>query len=575
MPGESAGNGMPSATQASDPIDEAIMGNKRRHPVALGDPGSAVVSNDREANRAGARILRDGGNAFDAACAALLTQCVTRPGYVCLGGEVAALCYDAHTGTVDALSAVGAAPGDPAAIDWYLDHGLNAHGIASAAVPAIIDFCTTLLSRSGTTSFEAASAHALSLARAGQPVTYFDSVRGKTLHGKSGTVVDEDEPPPAGDDAWSHDLAHTLAILVEAERQCAGDREKKIEAVRDGFYRGEIAERLCQWYRSGGGLLDEFDLASHRTCIESPAQATIAGATVYKCGPWNQGPWVLQALRLLEHVDIAAARIDPGTYYHLAVESAKLCVADLNRYYGDPRFSAVPMHELLSDTYLARRAALVDLVAPGRAVAGDPLAGLAVASDPLPASAPTPGTTTCITRDRWGNIAVLSPSGCGSLAGSGGDTGVIHGTRLESFHMTTSHPNRIDMHKRPFMTPSPTLVMEHGRPVLAFAATGGFRQDQLALQVVLEFIHGGRCRHDLPMRRYLRDTFFLHDARPRGQAPSTVELNAGAATAAADLVRRGHDCRTSRRNMDSVGSSLLWCADGTGSWHGYGPHVDA
>ena len=549
------------------------MSSKRTQSVALGDPASAVVSTDDEACRAGARLLRDGKNAFDAACAALLTQCVTQPGYVCVGGEVAALCFDAASGSVESLSGVGTAPGNPAAIDWYLEHGWQNHGVESAAVPAIIDFCTTLLARSGTASFETVSRHARALAAAGRSASYFDSVRGKTVLGKSGAVVDADKTTTSGDANWSGDLARTLHTLVEAERGCAGSRERKLAAVSDCFYRGEIAERLCRWYDAKGGRLDAFDLASHRTLVEAPESISIGETTVYKCGPWNQGPWILQALRLLTHLDIRSARTDPAQYYHYVVESSKLCVADMRRHFGDPRFTAVPMAALLSDAYVARRAALVDPASAGRAVAGDPVAGLAVATRPLSSSRPTPGTTTCITRDRWGNVAVLSPSGCGSLAGSGGDTGVIHGTRLEGFQTGRPHPNRIDMHKRPLMTPSPTLVAEHGEPAIAFAATGGLRQDQVALQIVLEFIYGEPARADLPRRDYLRHTLYLHDTRPRDESPSIVELNERVGSVARELEQRGHECRVTRRNLDTIGSSLLWRAGTNGPWHAYGPHL--
>ena len=542
--------------------------------IASYDKQGVVVSTNQQASDAGAEVLDQGGNAFDAACAALITQCVTEPGYVCLGGEIAALSYHCTGRNVNAISGVGMAPGDPMAIDRYYDERYFGTGILSAATPAIVHFCSTLLIEFGTRSFECVAQAALKLAEGGRPSIYWDSSRRKTIHARSGKPAAEHGETDNYEEApWSVDLAKTLRELILSERQCCASREKKLEAVRECFHRGRIAEQLCDWYRSEGGRLAEFDLATQRTIIEPAVSTTIAGASIFKCGPWTQGPWVLQALQMLSRIGISDMRRFPERYFHFVIEATTLASADLNRYFGDPRFSLIPLDELLSTQYVDIRSRMITEYQSLHARAGDPINLVSMIDDEILPSAESGGTTTCITRDRWGNTVVMSPSGCGSTAGSGGVTGVIHGTRMLSFTLLPNHPNRLDLHKRPLMTPSPTMVLQDGEPILAFAATGGPRQDQLALQVVLEFLFGPVPRNDLSDRFLLQNAVFLFDKKTESGPKTLVDISPNLTDIRPGLTRRGHKCFFSKLDMDTLSASVLWQGDNRGEWLCHGPAV--
>ena len=156
--------------------------------------------------------------------------------------------------------------------------------------------------------------------------------------------------------------------MADEERAASGDRAAGLAAARAAFYRGDIAAAIARYHRENGGLLTEDDLASFRVAVEPPERVAVGGVDVYACGPWCQGPALLQALRLLDVEELAAAGHNSADALHMMAEALKLAFADRERWYGDPRFVDVPTAALLSDDYTARRRALIR---PGRGVAGD------------------------------------------------------------------------------------------------------------------------------------------------------------------------------------------------------------
>src|SRR5690348_13436709 len=222
--------------------------------VASGKNG-IVVAGEKRAADIGTEVLEKGGNAADATTAALLALSVTKIGAFTFGGEASVLYYDVRQQKAHALWAQGAAPLDPQAISWYLKNGMPDGDIRTAAVPAALDLCVTLLKQYGTISFEEAAEPTLAILDAGGPSWYIDTSDGRKIEtGRN----------------WQADLARTLRKLVEAEQKTKGSREEKLQAVSDRFYRGDIAEELEQWYISQGGFLRKQDLAAHRTYIEDP-----------------------------------------------------------------------------------------------------------------------------------------------------------------------------------------------------------------------------------------------------------------------------------------------------------------
>jgi gamma-glutamyltranspeptidase/glutathione hydrolase len=226
--------------------------------VAVGSQG-VVVSGKPAATAAGIKILRDGGNAADAAAATLLALSVTYVGAFCVGGEVPILVYSAEQNNVKLLEGQGEAPRDHKAIAWYMEHGIPDGDVTAAAVPGTIDAIVTLLKLYGTKSFEEVVQPTLAILDAGGPTWYIDTGSGKKIE----TGVN-----------WQADMAVTFRKLVESEKAAKGMREQKLQAVSDRFYRGDIADALETWYVEKGGFLRKADLAAHKTPVVNPLTTT-------------------------------------------------------------------------------------------------------------------------------------------------------------------------------------------------------------------------------------------------------------------------------------------------------------
>jgi len=466
--------------------------------------GGAVAAGGSGAVAAGIRLLQQGGNAADAAVATVLALSVTDYGLFAIGGEVPMLIYSAEKREVKVLCGLGRAPLDQAAIDWYYAHGIPSKGsIKAAPVPGAVDLCVTALRLYGTKSFAEAVAPTLALLDAGK--------------------LD-----------WHPNLAVTLRKLVEAETNAAGTRDQKLAAVSNRFYRGDVADELEKWYIATGAFLRKRDLAAHKTLVEDPVVVNYRGYSVYKCGPWTQGPMLCQTLRLLEGFDLKAMGHLSADYIHVVTEALKLGFADRDEFYGDPLFVDVPLGALLSDRYTSIRRPLIDPARaslqrrPGDPQKMQPLKARSLESREPPAdrlqfgsihyplstlhspistihsppNIPVQDTTTCVVADRWGNVVAATPS-CNFLTNRPGPSGVNHGNRLRCLNTTPGHPNRVQPGKRPRITLTPTLVLKDGKPgtdrrsgtnrrlVVAISVAGGDLQDQTTLNVLLNHIEFG------------------------------------------------------------------------------------
>ena len=416
---------------------------------------------------AGVAILEAGGNAADAAAATILALNVTDHIQCSIGGEVPILIHSVAHGRVQALSGQGRAPRSQDAIDWYMQHGIPGDGdIKMAPVPSVVDSCITLLQHYGT----------MSLAQVAGPVL---------------ALLDE------AAEAWHPRLAHTLRRMIEEEKLTTGSREARLQAACDRFYgrhatRNDIAEELESYYIEKGGFLRREDLALHVTTIEEPVSADYRGYAVCKCGPWTQGPFLCQALRLLEGYDLTQMGLLSAASIHHVTEAIKLAMADRDAYYGDPQFTGVPMASLLSEPYTRLRRGLIDAErAAHEARPGDPYTLRALAGEGLFRPG-VGGTTTCVIADRWGNVVAATPSAnVPTDHDGGGAAGVTYGNRLRSLNTTPGHPNCIQPGKRPRITLTPTLVLKGGRPAMAISVAGGDLQDQTALQLLTNTIDHG------------------------------------------------------------------------------------
>ena len=480
-----------------------------------------VAAGAAEAVAAGIEILEQGGNAADAAVATILALNVTDHGACSIGGEVPVLIFDAQKAEVKSLSGQGGAPRASAAIDWYMQQGIPDRDIKMAPVPAVVDLCITMLQHYGTKDFAEVVAPTL-------------------------TILD------GGKEAWHPKLAVTLRRMVEEEMLTAGSRQQRLQAAGDRFYGrnprcSDIAEELEAFYIEQGGFLRREDLAAHKTLIEDPVAVAYRGYTVYKCGPWTQGPYLCQALRLLEGFDLEGMGHFSTDYVHVVVEAIKLAMADRDEYYGDPTFVDVPLTALLSDAYTALRRPLIDMRRAGQdARPGDPYTMQPLKEQGL-FQPGIGGTTTCVVADRWGNVVAATPSANVYHEGGSGRAGVSYGNRLRSLNTTVGHPNCIQAGKRPRITLTPTLVLKGGQPVMAISVAGGDLQDQATLNLLLDFIEFGmRPEEAVIAPRFAtahhQDSFDPNPMRARTfkQAGSLTISKQIASTVRDELAGRGH-----------------------------------
>ena len=419
--------------------------------------GGAVAAGGEEATRAGISILEKGGNAADAAAATLLALSITDVGYFVIGAEVPLIIYDANRDEVKVLSGQGGAPLDPEAMEWYYKNDIPGDGgMKDAPVPGALSLCVKLLKEYGTMSFEEVVSPSLAL-------------------------LDN------GKEDWHSNLAETFRKLTDTEKETTGTREEKLQAARDRFYKGDIADSLVAFYIREGGFLRKKDLAAHVTHIEDPVKVDYRGYTVYKCGTWTQGPFLCQTLRLLESFNIKGMGHLSADYIHVLSEAMKLGFADRDEYYGDPLFVEVPLEKLFSEEYTQLRTPLIDMTRASNEVRpGDPNHMKAV----IPPNYTQPGiggTTTCVVADQWGNMVAATPSGNPPYS-IDPVTGILHGNRLRQLNTTPGHPNRMEPGKRPRISLTPTLVLKDGKPVIAISVAGGDLQDQTTLICLLNFI---------------------------------------------------------------------------------------
>ncbi len=470
--------------------------------VASGGPGSAD---------AGVIILKQGGNAADAAVATILALCVTDDPICVFGGEVPIVVYNAKRKSVEVLCGLGTAP-KLATRDYFAKiGGIPGSGVKPPAVPATIDACLVCLERHGTLTFGQVAQPALAL-------------------------LDKHQQK------WHADMAVTLRRLIAAEKAEPNDRIRGLRLVADYFYRGPIAKELDAWFRANGGLIRYNDLATHVTRIEDPASVTYRGHTVYKCGAWNQGPYLLETLKLLEGFDLKAMGHNSADYIHVCAEALKLGLADRDVYYADPLFADVPLKELLSTKYADLRRPLIDMKKASQVQRpGDPRNMKALLDQTMKngQGGPNKDTTTCVVADKWGNVVAATPSGfAGVMAGK---TGIRCGCRLQSFNTWEGHPNCIEPGKRPRITLTPGLVFKDGRPILAISCAGGDGQDQACLQGILSSLDFGLRPEEVVTRpRFGTDHFMSSFKQAPPKLGNLVLSRAFPAQVAQDLAARGH-----------------------------------
>jgi gamma-glutamyltranspeptidase/glutathione hydrolase len=339
----------------------------------------------------------------------------------------------------------------------------------------------------------------------------------------------EGRVPRPGEVFRQPDLAVTLRAMAAAERKAiagGAGRATGIDAVRDYFYRGEIARKIDAFSRANDGLLRYEDMAGFKLEPEPPVSTTYRGFRVFKPGFWSQGPSMIEALNLLEGFPLESMGHNSAEYIHTLTEALKLAYADRDAYYGDPKFSSVPADRLLSKEYAAGRRKLIGQGAsiefrPGEIGGRPPLhpsqseVRTVHIDDALIAR-----DTTCVNAaGRDGTMFSATPSGAWLPSVIAGDTGIPLTQRAQSFLLVRGSPNELAGGKRPRITLSPTLVLRETDPLLALSTPGGDNQDQALLQLLLnvvEFRMDAQAAVEAPriQTRHLVSSFDNHAMNP-------------------------------------------------------------
>jgi gamma-glutamyltranspeptidase/glutathione hydrolase len=539
-----------------------------------------VTSTHWIATAVGMSILEKGGNAFDAAAATGFVLQVVEPHLNGPGGDLPILQYDAASDRVEVICAQGPTPAG-ATLEHYRGEGLTlipGDGLLATVIPGAFDGWMLMLRDHGRLPLRDVLEPAIHYARNGHPMLARVSA---TIAGLAGFF--EKEWPtsyatwcpggraPSTDELFRNPvLADTWERLLR-EAEAKSGREAQIEAARDAFYRGFVAEEIDAFVSkteamdgSGTrhkGVLNAADLAGYSATREAPATYDYHGWTVAKTGPWGQGPVLLQSLALLKGTGIAD--VDPvgADFVHLVAEAMKLAYADREVYYGDPAFSDVPVSHLLSDTYNAERRKLIGETAsfdlrPGTvpgyeaqvARVMEVVEGLGVSStgvyEPTMAhlSEKRGDTVHIDVIDRWGNMVSATPSG-GWLQSSPviPALGFCLNSRAQMFLLEEGLPTTLAPGKRPRTTLTPSIALKDGRPTLAFGTPGGDQQDQWQLSLFLRLVH-----HDLNLQEAIdqplfHTTHFPASFYPRQRQPGHIMLEESFGAPVIEALKaRGH-----------------------------------
>ncbi|WP_298442932.1 gamma-glutamyltransferase [uncultured Ferrimonas sp.] len=420
-------------------------------------------------------ILKAGGSAVDAAIAANATLGLVEPTGCGIGGDLFAIVWDANTQQLHGLNASGRSPKSLTLADFErlgLEY-IPPYGPLPVSVPGAVDGWFELHQKFGQLPMDKILAPAIDYAENGFVVSdliafYLDKsvARIGQYPGFKETFMADGNMPKAGEVFRNPGLAYSYKLLAKEGR--------------DGFYRGEIAQRIDKYMQEQGGYLSYHDLAAHRSEWITPVSINYRGIDVWELPPPGQGIAALQILKMLEGYDLAAMGRTSADYVHAFVEAKKLAFADRAKFYADPDFADVPVTELISANYADKRRKLIGATAAPAVAAGNP--------------ALLHGDTIYLTTaDAAGNMVSLIQSnyrGMGSGMTPPG-LGFVLQDRGQLFSLTPGQANSYAPGKRPFHTIIPAFATKNGKPWLSFGVMGGATQPQAHAQIIINLIDFG------------------------------------------------------------------------------------
>jgi gamma-glutamyltranspeptidase/glutathione hydrolase len=489
---------------------------KAARPVMMGRSGM-VSSGHALGSLAGVRVLQEGGNAVDAALAAAFVMAVVKPEASGPGGDLFALVYMKKTGKVEALNSSGPAPAK-ASIEYFRQRGLNGvptSGPLSVAVPGAVDGWLELHKKYGTKDLPRLMADALRIAREGFPISL-----------EFAEAVDElSSEFPWVERCFRKPLGAPAPGKLLVQKGLGEVLEKIALKGREGFYSGEVAEKICATIKSEGGILTQEDLQPVVCQWLAPLSSTYRDTLVYEQPPVSQGFMVLEMLNIAEAWPFDDGSMSRADVIHYQVAAKKLAFEDRIRYLEDPKFGDPKIAMLISKEHAAKRGAL----------AGE------IMNRPQAAAANQSSDTTYLcAADRDGNAisfiqSVFAPFGSRVIAG---DTGVVLNNRLCSFGLDPSKANALKPGKRPAHTLNTYMLFKGGEVFAVGGSPGADEQPQTNFQIIHNLV-------DLEMdpQSAVEAPRWSHQpgTPPRDQVPEALRMEEGFDSATLDGLRgKGH-----------------------------------
>ena len=421
----------------------------------------------------GLEILKNGGNAIDAAIAANAALGLMEPTGSGIGGDLFAIIWSAKDKKLYGLNASGRSP-EKLTLQYFKDQNMTsipAYGPLPVSVPGCVDGWFEMHKKFGSMKMSEILAPAIKYANEGFPVTeligYYltlSSSRFKKYPNFSETFMPNGSPLTKGTIFKNPYLANTY--------------QKIAKGGKDAFYKGETAKTIVNFIQSQGGFLSEKDLANHASEWVEPVSTNYRGYDVWELPPNGQGIAALQILNIMEGYNVREMGFGSSEYIHYFTEAKKLAFEDRAKYYADPDFNKLPVNQLISKKYATERRSLIS----GRA-----------ARSYYPGALEDGDTVYLTVADKDGNMVSLIQSNYRGM-GSGmvpPGLGFMLQDRGELFSLEEGHFNVIEPNKRPFHTIIPAFITKNGEPWISFGLMGGAMQPQGHAQIVINLIDFG------------------------------------------------------------------------------------
>ncbi|WP_299002509.1 gamma-glutamyltransferase [uncultured Shewanella sp.] len=481
-------------------------------------------------------ILKQGGNAIDAAIAANALLGLVEPTGSGIGGDLFAIIWDAQSQQLFGLNGSGRSP-ISLPLNYFSQQKLTAipaFGPLSVSTPGTVDAWYEMHQKFGSLSMATLFQPTIDYAEQGFPMTETISIEmalsAKHLQGFPNfaqTYMPNGMTPTKGTLFKNPHLANTLKHIAKYGR--------------NGFYKGDIAKTISRYMKDNGGFLNEEDLSQHKSEWVTPISTHYRGFDVWELPPNGQGIAVLQILNMLEQHDISRMGFGSEALIHTVIETIKLVYEDRAKFYCDPDFNHIPIKTLLSKDYAQKRNALIHYKA--NLQVGSGMSGSHHIGQNL--SALNHGDTVYLTTaDKQGNMVSLIQSNYRGM-GSGmtpTNLGFVLQNRGQLFSLHPQDHNVYQPNKRPFNTIIPAFVTQNDKPWLSFGVMGGPVQPQMQVQILMNLID-----FKMNLQEAGDAPRFLHagTSQPTGKKMTQggyISLESGfSASVMQGLIDRGHD----------------------------------